>query len=247
MNPHLEIIPDFATNKHTPAHQRLADCGIAENLIIPTLEDIWRDNNAEQQELWDKRLRQKEQEALDAERFAAEEANLHHQAQKDKAALANQEEQKKKKNKNKYAPIPNVPIPTKPIFIPSLYAMSKMRKGEYCELYYFTNRRLAEAENTLPSLDDEALTLSQAENGTHSFISLSSVKAGASLVKDEDLTWEEFGQVNYRMLNAMCEYNWPEERIKMYIDLWLAIETHRWRHDTSAFGKKVLLIYQARA
>ncbi|KAF8416240.1 hypothetical protein L210DRAFT_3656716 [Boletus edulis BED1] len=34
-------------------------------------------------------------------------------------------------------------------------------------------------------------------------------------VKDESLSWEEFGQANYRMLNAMQQQEWPEDRLKM--------------------------------
>ncbi|KAF9237271.1 hypothetical protein BU15DRAFT_63330 [Melanogaster broomeanus] len=102
-----------------------------------------------------------------------------------------------------------------------------------------------EDENSLPSLDDEAMTLTKSENGTHSFIALSAAKAKASLVKDEDFSWEEFNQANFRMVNAMHQCEWAEEQVQMHIDLWLAIEMHDWRHDTSPFNKAALLTYQA--
>ncbi|KAF9237272.1 hypothetical protein BU15DRAFT_48948, partial [Melanogaster broomeanus] len=66
-----------------------------------------------------------------------EETNLRRRALADELELAKQEE--RKKYKNKYIPIPNVTVSMDPIIIPSTYALNKLRKGEYCELYYFTN------------------------------------------------------------------------------------------------------------
>ncbi|KIK80561.1 hypothetical protein PAXRUDRAFT_833457 [Paxillus rubicundulus Ve08.2h10] len=88
MNPHLEAMPDFTTDRHAAARQRLVDCGIAENLIIPTLEDIWRDHNTEQCDNWDERLHLEEQEVQEAERVAAEEANMCRQALEEEVELA---------------------------------------------------------------------------------------------------------------------------------------------------------------
>ncbi|KIK76987.1 hypothetical protein PAXRUDRAFT_17802 [Paxillus rubicundulus Ve08.2h10] len=150
MNPHLKVIPDYTTDRHAATRQRLADCGINQHFIVPTLEDVWRDNNTEQQESWDEKLHQEAHTILEAERLAAEEAILHHQVVADELELAKYEEWKK--DKNKYLPIPNTTIPMETIIIPSAYAMNKLCKGEYCKLYYFTNQGLAEDESSLPSL-----------------------------------------------------------------------------------------------
>ncbi|KIK73233.1 hypothetical protein PAXRUDRAFT_112786, partial [Paxillus rubicundulus Ve08.2h10] len=201
-----------------------ADCGIDQLFIVPMLEDVWRDNNAEQRESWDKKLHQEAHAILEAERLATEEAVLRHQVVADELKLVKQEEWKK--YKNKYSPIPNMAIPMETIIIPSAYAMNKLRNGEYCELYYFTHQGLAEDESSFPSLDNDALTLTKLENGTHSFIALSSAKAKALLIKDEDLSWEEVGQAHFHMINAMRQCEWANAHVQMHIDLWLAIETH---------------------
>ncbi|KAF9230673.1 hypothetical protein BU15DRAFT_68995 [Melanogaster broomeanus] len=233
MNPHLELLPDYNSERHAATRQRLIDRGIDEHLIVPALEDIWRDNNAEKRELWDERLRLEAQATLEAERLAAEETDLRRRALADELELAKQEE--RKKYKNKYIPIPNVAVPTGPIIIPSAYALNKLRKGEYCELYYFTNRGLAEDENSLPSLDDEAMTLTKSENGTHSFIALSSAKAKALLIKDEDLSWEEFNQANFRMVNAMRQCEWAEERVRCNRhNAWLSLVFSLFWHNVQA-------------
>lgn len=48
--------------------------------------------------------------------------------------------------------------------------MCKLRKGEFCEVYFFMNKGLAEADSTLHSVDDEALAIVQDKNGLYSFI-----------------------------------------------------------------------------
>ncbi|KIK82065.1 hypothetical protein PAXRUDRAFT_805639, partial [Paxillus rubicundulus Ve08.2h10] len=136
-------------------------------------------------------------------------------------------------------------VPTETIIIPSAYTMNKLHKGEYCKLYYFTNWGLAEDESSLPSLDNDALTLMKSENSTHSFIALSSAKAKALLVKDDNLYWEEVGQANFHMINVMHQCEWANTHVQMHIDLWLTIETHEWCHNTSPFNKATLLTYQA--
>ncbi|KIK91074.1 hypothetical protein PAXRUDRAFT_13981 [Paxillus rubicundulus Ve08.2h10] len=241
-NPHHSIQPDFASNTHAEAHLQLADHGIAEDLIIPTLQALWTLSNNQAKQCWDVRLEQEAQEAHEAQRAAAEEENLCQCALKEEQDLAKQEE--RKKNKIKFIPVPDISVPTESIVIPSSYALTKLCKVEYCELYYFTNHGLADAKTTTPSFDDEALALTKSDNGIHSFVSLSSVKAKSSLVKDEDLTWEEFSQANFCMINAMHESEWPDEHIWMHVDFWLSIETHEWCHDTSSYNRSSLLTYQ---
>ncbi|KIJ09386.1 hypothetical protein PAXINDRAFT_87506, partial [Paxillus involutus ATCC 200175] len=53
--------------------------------------------------------------------------------------LENVKQEEQKKYKNKYTPLPDISIPTETIMIPSTYALNKLCKGEYCELYYCTN------------------------------------------------------------------------------------------------------------
>ncbi|KAI5998666.1 hypothetical protein EDD15DRAFT_2528080 [Pisolithus albus] len=107
--------------------------------------------------------------------------------------LALQEE--RKKYRHKHAPIPHdVVIPTDPIIIPSQVAICKLCKGDFVELYYFTNKGLCNAELSTRSADDDALTLLQTSDGLHAFIPLATAQAKGSVTKDEDLSWEEFSE-----------------------------------------------------
>ncbi|KAG6373154.1 hypothetical protein JVT61DRAFT_6770 [Boletus reticuloceps] len=78
------------------------------------------------------------------------------------------------------------------------------------------------------------------------FQTVACAKAKKHKVKDEHLSWEEFSQAKYCKIVAMKQQEWPEERIKMVHNFWIAFEMHDWRHDTSEYCKKALLLYQGR-
>ncbi|KIK79783.1 hypothetical protein PAXRUDRAFT_160328 [Paxillus rubicundulus Ve08.2h10] len=90
---------------------------------------------------------------------------------------------------------------------------------------------------------DNILTVVQSDTSP-TFQTSVSIRVKECKVKDEHLTWEEFSQVNYQMLNAMWQQDWPNEHIVMIRDFWLALEGHEWRHDPSEYRKQALLIYQ---
>ncbi|KAI5991085.1 hypothetical protein F5J12DRAFT_697966, partial [Pisolithus orientalis] len=121
-----------------------------------------------------------------------------------------------------------------------------LKKGEYCELYFFTNIGLAEAETFNPLIDDEALTLLKADNGQHIWVPASTTRDKSSIIKDEDLTWEQFGEASICLISAMKEHDWEEERVDMHIDFWMAIEAHPWHHSMHVHLKKALLLYQSK-
>ncbi|KIK77297.1 hypothetical protein PAXRUDRAFT_76249, partial [Paxillus rubicundulus Ve08.2h10] len=54
-----------------------------------------------------------------------------------------------------------------------------------------------------------------------------------------------FGQAAVRLLTAMRDNDWPEERIQIHADMWLALEVHEWCHDTCEHRQRAPLLYQA--
>ncbi|KAI6009526.1 hypothetical protein F5J12DRAFT_905067 [Pisolithus orientalis] len=115
-------------------------------------------------------------------------------------------------NKTKHALICKVGVPLGSVNIPSPYAACKLKKGKYCKLYFFTNIGLAEAETFNPSIDDEALTLLKVDNGQHIWVPASTTRDKLSVIKDEDLTWEQFGEASMCLISMMKEHDWEEER-----------------------------------
>jgi hypothetical protein len=109
--------------------------------------------------------------------------------------------EEKRNIKNKFMPIPDRPILSMVLLLPLQHALSKLRKGDYISLYLFTNKGIRKVDED-GSGDEDLLTLIQTDKGP-TFQTSTSVKARNHKVKDEVLSWEEFGDASYRMLNTM--------------------------------------------
>ncbi|KAG1734828.1 hypothetical protein EDB19DRAFT_1896390 [Suillus lakei] len=83
--------------------------------------------------------------------------------------------EERKKNKNKYMPVVRGKVPSDPTILPLQYAMRKMKSGDYCKLHYFTNHIRMDS---IPGYPAAAVKDPKA----------------APIVKDENLTWEEFNE-----------------------------------------------------
>ncbi|KAI9568774.1 hypothetical protein HD554DRAFT_1993628, partial [Boletus coccyginus] len=108
-----------------------------------------------------------------------------------------------KKNCSKFLAYTDVPMSSTPPVIPSPLMLCKLCKGEFCELYFFTNKGLADAQVTSHSTDDEALTLIQDDHSLHSFIPLASAKAKQNVIDDKDLLWIQIDEATPRIICAM--------------------------------------------
>ncbi|KAG6326231.1 hypothetical protein ID866_12856 [Astraeus odoratus] len=144
--------PDFTAPEFDGQRQLLVDSGVQQEQVLALLSNIWAANNAREQAAWLQRQAEREQAARNEE-AAAEEENLRcRQVEAETLKAACLED--RKKNKAKYNPIHNAPVPSGPIVIPCAMVQAKMRKGAYCELWYFTNRGLQAAEKAAMSQED---------------------------------------------------------------------------------------------
>ncbi|KAI6094810.1 hypothetical protein F5141DRAFT_1014638 [Pisolithus sp. B1] len=181
-NPNLAICLDFSTDEFLEAHLHLLNDAVNDEQAMHTLETLWDINNAREE----RRRR----------------ATCSRSSREEETAQAEEH----KKNKAKFAPTPDADVPSGPVNIPALYVTWKLKKGDYCELYFFTNNGLAEAESLDLSLDDEALTLLKADNGQHVWIPALTMRDKSAVIKDENLTWEQVGEATICLLNAMREH-----------------------------------------
>ncbi|KIN98377.1 hypothetical protein M404DRAFT_157797 [Pisolithus tinctorius Marx 270] len=242
-NPNMAIQPDFTTEEYQEARLHLVNDAVDDQQAANILATLWVLNNNKEKLNWQTRKEQEAQRAQDEAEQAKEELAERQCRRLEEAEMARAEE--RKKNRTKHAPIRKVGVPSGPVNIPSLYAARKLKKGEYCELYFFTNISLAEVETFNPSIDDEALTLLKADNGQHIWVTASTTRDKSSIIKDEDLTWEQFGEASVCLISAMKEHNWEEERVDMHIDFWMAIKAHPWRRSPCMHLKRALLLYQS--
>ncbi|KAI6020588.1 hypothetical protein EDC04DRAFT_2575922 [Pisolithus marmoratus] len=222
-DPNLAIRPDFTSEEFLDACLQLTNDIVDDEQATRLLRSLWDVQHAKDVQRWDAWKDEEAQEARDLAKQAAEEL-----AQQ-QCRLWDEEEamlvEERKKNKAKYAPIPD--------------------KGEYCELYFFTNAGLAEVESFNTSIDDEALTLLKTDNGHHVWVPASNTRDKSAIIKDEDLSWEQFSKASIRILGAMKEHDWQQDRIDMHVKFWTALEVHPWRRSTHNHFKSALCLYQS--
>lgn len=106
---------------------------------------------------WDARQAERTRVQLETERAQQEENERRRQAEEELRETVHNEE--RKKYKNKFAPVVDAPLPIGPVHIPSRIALTRMKKGEYIEMWYFTNKgiRAAETSSTRSSKKQQLL------------------------------------------------------------------------------------------
>ncbi|KAI5986880.1 hypothetical protein EDD15DRAFT_2553574, partial [Pisolithus albus] len=219
-DPNLATRPDFSSEDFRDARLQLTNDTVDDDQAARILGTLWDIQNAKDIQRWNTRQEEEAQRARDlADQAAATLAEQQRRLrEEEEAALA----EERKKNKAKYAPVP-----------------------DYCELYFFTNAGLAEADSFNASIDNEALTLLKSDNGQHVWIPASNTRDRSTVIKDEDLTWEQFGEASVRLIAAMREHDWQKDRVDMHVKFWTALEVHPWRRSTYNHLKQALLLYQS--
>jgi hypothetical protein len=154
--------------------------------------------------------------------------------------------EEQKKNKSKYAPVRDADVPSNPVILPCQYTVRKMKSGEYCELFYFTNNGLKEASCSTFSADTDTLVMMTSMDGSHKWIPAGAARdPKAHVLKDENLSWEQFNEAAPHMIGLMKENDWPEDRVDMHVAFWSALQNHCWCHAFDTHKQCALLLYQA--
>ncbi|KAG1802848.1 uncharacterized protein HD556DRAFT_1429584 [Suillus plorans] len=198
-DPNLAIRPDFASQEHEASRHQLVEEGLSNENAARTLAALWTLANNAEKDRW----ALKQRRLLEARQREEEEEEERQQQRKEEEETARLEE--RKKNKTKYAPIVRGKVPSDPTILPAQYAIRKMKSGDYCELHYFTNRGLEDAKLSNLIAEPEAMVMLPAADGLHSWIPAAAVKdpKAAPVVKDENLSWEEFNEAAPRMITMM--------------------------------------------
>ncbi|KAF9235922.1 hypothetical protein BU15DRAFT_50772 [Melanogaster broomeanus] len=244
-DPNLALEPNFDSEEYNEHRLELVDeeHGIDEAHAARILSKAWRLNNSKDKDRWAARLAEQvlAAAAKKQEEEEAEALRLQSIADDQQAAIKD----KRQKNKNKYAPIRDVDVPDNPFTLPSQYATRLLKRGVFCPLFYFTNKGLREASQSFLANDTDAMVIVQGDSGAHTFMpALAAQPASPSLVADENLSWEQFGEATPRMITAMRNHDWPEDRVQMHILFWSNIQTHRWRYSDDQWDQLALLMYQ---
>lgn len=224
-NPHQAQPPDFTYQCFEVQRQSLInDFNISYEQAAQQLTHLWHNQNALDKLNWDAQLQEEADEAQQ-EREQQQQNKAEHQHLQNKEQELNKQEDRKK-NCNKFLPYNKTPIVVSVPKVASPLTMHKLKKGDYIELYFWTNKGLTEAKASTHSIDNDAFALTQDTDGHHFFIPIATSKAKESVIPDKDLTWSKFNEVAPHLLQAMKESDWDNDRIHSHLQFWMELGAH---------------------
>ncbi|KAG1824071.1 hypothetical protein DFJ58DRAFT_672881 [Suillus subalutaceus] len=241
-DPNFNVCPDYASDGFANTRAQLISDEVTEEQAIQLLKNIWEANNNVDKVAWQRQVAEDREEHAHRKQLEEEEQERIEQARIQEEEAACKED--RKKNKHKFTPILNTGILDDPATTPCSYALRKIEKGEYVEIWYFTNDGLDEA-NLKKTVDDDAMIMSTLADSSSAWVSAASTRSARAVVNDEDLPFEEFCQACPRMLTAMGKADWPEDRVRMMAKFWRNIQVHEYQSMRNLIGQKALLAYQA--
>ncbi|KAF8897791.1 hypothetical protein BD779DRAFT_1432758 [Infundibulicybe gibba] len=159
------------------------------------------------------------------------------------AQLKEQERLEAEKKKHKFIAFENKPLTRKIARRPSPWALSRLEKGQYVPLWYFTPEGCKDAQATMLSAHEESLDMSQVD-GKMTLKPTAGARASRNAIDDSALSWEQMCSAKNAFLVQIQATGWPEIYISSLASFFLDIECHELRDEE--FGKPILLNYQAR-
>ncbi|KDQ50949.1 hypothetical protein JAAARDRAFT_543284 [Jaapia argillacea MUCL 33604] len=217
-DPSLIECPDYASDDHAAVRAPFINPNTTEEQAIQLLTNFWKAGNDSDRLKWVRQVEQDAEEVAERERLRTEAEATAARAQQVEVAAARMEEMKK--NKSKYLPIPDRDVPTIAPVIAANYAIRRMEQGLYVDMYYYTNAGLRDALRDSGAVDDEAMVMLRQPNGGTGWTPAAAVRDSRSVVDDKDIAWEDFCQAAPRMIIAMEQAGWREERVRMLASFW---------------------------
>ncbi|KAG2108729.1 uncharacterized protein F5147DRAFT_773530 [Suillus discolor] len=210
--------------------------------ICPDYANIWEANNNADKIAWQHQVAEDREEHAHCEQLEEEEQERLKQVRVQEEEATRKED--RKKNKHKFMLIFATGIPDDPAITPCSYMIRKIDKGEYIEIWYFTNDSLDEA-NLKKTVDDDTMIMSTLADGLSAWVSAVSTCNAHTVINDKDLLFKEFCQACPHMLAAIGEADWLKDRVRIMAKFWRNIQVHKYRSMRNLIGQKALLTYQA--
>ncbi|KAG1761298.1 hypothetical protein EDD22DRAFT_745372, partial [Suillus occidentalis] len=243
-DPHFEHCPDFASAVFQASRTPLLGPTVDDAQAATMLQTIWVATNATQRVQWQQQLDGDALEAAAQRRLLAEaeEQRVAAQALQD-AAIA---EEDKKKNRIHHIIIPDRPRPTRTAasVLVCDFALRKLDKAQFVELYYWTNRGLADAKLTFRTADEDSLVPTVAADGSTVWTPAGATRPASGLIADHLLTPLDFSHAIPRYISSLEQRGWEQSRILMLANFFGALITHEYWTSDDAFEQRALLSYQ---
>ncbi|KAF9060253.1 hypothetical protein BDP27DRAFT_1494264 [Rhodocollybia butyracea] len=240
-DPTQDLVPDYNTD---PDWDDFVNSCVTDDRnrddIVKGLIDSWTARHAKTIQAWEAQLEvDREEEKRLAELRAQTAEHVQREAEKEKA-----EEEKKK-----FKPPPMdqmASIPTHSQASPLPFALEKMRKYEFVELWYFGMDGCEEAR--INSLAESTTGYGFAAAGDDATIAalrpLSTLTKSPKAIPDERLSFTHLSIAKTLYIHTMNEVGWPVEYIKAWAHFYTILENHHFRR-IEPHGEQVLVKYQA--
>ena len=239
-DPNLAVAPDYTLPEFAAQRQAFQALGLTDQQATNALGNLWTVENNKAKTVW----QQCQQDIANAKAEAKNQADQLRIQQEEEEAQALKDEHKK--NKTKFMAIPDRPVPSHPLVLPSLVAVHKIKNHQFCELWYFTNAGLDAAKSSLSfAADNNSLSFVPSPDGSHVFIPSAFANDKAPVIQDDSLLFKQFSQATLCMVTTMRDCGWIDEHVNMHIKFWSNIENHTWGNSKHASQQCALLVYQS--
>ncbi|KAG6823695.1 hypothetical protein H0H92_009341 [Tricholoma furcatifolium] len=234
--------PDFTSADYEEARADLRTDTINDEAAANMLKAAWTASNRADKAIWVR------QQQADAEAAAVRELEARERRDQNEADRRHEDElarvEDQKKNRSKYLEIPDIPPPVTPPEILPAYAISRLQKGQYVELWYFTNEGLAHGLKTASTVNENAMVQSVEADGSVTWTPAAAARTATREVKrDRDITWEQFLIAYPRFLDAIEAADWTPQRVDMMTSLFQRIQAHPLRFTAEERDRRALLRY----
>ncbi|KAG1891647.1 uncharacterized protein F5891DRAFT_986681 [Suillus fuscotomentosus] len=243
-DPGLLACPDFMSDPYSVSRLGLVTPTTTEIQAADLLREFWVTTNDALRAQWQQQTLDDECLHLEQQRLADDENNRNQETLRLEEEAAKNDEKKKNRSKHLLIPLRPRPDSADDEIMVSDFALRKIDKGHYVELYYWTNAGVADAHANYRTRDDEGMVPTTGDDSSTIWVSAGLTKPSSKVVPDHNLSTVEFAQAVPRILKTMEEYDWPAQRITMLANFWGSIILHRYWNSTDAIAQRAILIYQ---
>jgi hypothetical protein len=243
-DPSLDPCPDFTLVDFHASRAPLLTPLVDDAQAAVILHTIWTASNATLRVQWKRQIDADLALLTEQQRLMTEAAKRQRQAlELEESAILAEE---RKKNRLKYIPIPQRPRPPRATadVLVNEFALRKLDRGQYVELYYWTNKGLEDARLNYRTLDDESMVPTAGLDGSTTWITASAARPASGIIPDHSLTPTDFAHAVPRAIASLERRGWDANRVRMLASFWGGLMFHRYWSSPSPLEQRALLTYQ---
>ncbi|KAG1875767.1 hypothetical protein F4604DRAFT_2007749 [Suillus subluteus] len=244
IDPNLEQCPDFTSAIFQGSHTPLLGPTVNDTQAAVTLQTIWVATNATLKAQWQQQLDTDALAATKQRCLLAEADERRLAAQKLQDAVIAEED--RKKNRIHHIPIPDWPRPTCAAATVLIcdFTLQKVDKAQFIELYYWTNKGLADAKLDFHNVDDDGMIPMATADGTTTWLPTSATCPAYGVTADHLLSPLDFARVIPCYIASLEQRGWENSCILMLAQFFGALMLHDYWTSDDVFEQHTLLTCQ---